>query len=663
MSASTPRIRTFLRICAVMLGATWLLYALHALVWPGQGAKVTTWIYDGILLGAAGLCLLRALWGDHERRVWLVIGLGLVSWTAGEIYYSAAASSGGGVPIPSPADVGYLGLYPACYLAIVWLLHSRMTSFPRTLWLDGAIVASAATAVAAALTFDPIVEASVDGDALAVATNLAYPIADLVLLSLVVTAFALTGWRPGRSWVLLGTGLAAVAVSDVAYLFQSASGTYVDGGIVDAGWPLSTLLVAAAAWTTAPEPRPVRLTGLRMAAVPTVAAVVAVLVLAYDHFVRVSTLAAMLCTLTLVAVVSRMALSFLANQRLLEGARRDAFTDALTGLGNRRRLMADLEAVPWAAPPSAEVGLLVMLDLDGFKAYNDAFGHPAGDSLLERLGRRLAAAARRHGRAYRLGGDEFCVLSRCPAEEVDAVVAAARAALSERGEGFVVTASAGAVLLPGEASSPSDALHLADHRMYANKGSRRASAGSQSRDVLVSALRERQPGLAVHSTDVADLAIAVAVELEMSAEQRDEVARAAELHDTGKVAIPDAILNKPGPLDDKEWAFMRRHTIIGERILSAAPALVPVARLVRSSHERWDGGGYPDALEGAEIPLGARVVSVCDAYDAMVADRPYREPKTPEEALEELRRCSGSQFDPAVVTAFLTVIARSLSGV
>ena len=159
--------------------------------------------------------------------------------------------------------------------------------------------------------------------------------------------------------------------------------------------------------------------------------------------------------------------------------------------------------------------------------------------------------------------------------------------------------------------------------------------------MLLSTLREREPELHAHLNGVAELSIAVARRLGMLAEDLDEVSRAAELHDVGKIAIPEAILRKPGPLDDEEWSFMRRHTMIGERILSAAPALVPVARIVRSSHERWDGDGYPDGLAGDDIPLGARVMAVCDAFDAMVTDRPYRAARTPREALAELRRCAG----------------------
>jgi HD-GYP domain-containing protein (c-di-GMP phosphodiesterase class II) len=140
-------------------------------------------------------------------------------------------------------------------------------------------------------------------------------------------------------------------------------------------------------------------------------------------------------------------------------------------------------------------------------------------------------------------------------------------------------------------------------------------------------------------------------------EQVERVRHAGELHDAGKVAIPDAILSKPGPLDDEEWAFIRRHPLIGERIVASAPSLVEVAHLVRSTHERWDGGGYPDGLAGDGIPLGSRIVAVADAFDAMVSERPYSTALTREEAVAELRRNAGTQFDPAVVEAFRAVLA------
>jgi HD-GYP domain-containing protein (c-di-GMP phosphodiesterase class II) len=166
-------------------------------------------------------------------------------------------------------------------------------------------------------------------------------------------------------------------------------------------------------------------------------------------------------------------------------------------------------------------------------------------------------------------------------------------------------------------------------------------------------MHAKQPGLPDHSTGVARLAVLVGRRLGMNPEQIDELARAAELHDIGKVGIPDAILEKPGELDAHEWEFIHQHTILGERILSAAPALRPVATIVRASHERWDGCGYPDGLKGEEIPLAARIVSVCDAFEAITGDRCYRGARSAEEARQELLREAGHQFDPQVVSAFL----------
>jgi diguanylate cyclase (GGDEF)-like protein len=299
--------------------------------------------------------------------------------------------------------------------------------------------------------------------------------------------------------------------------------------------------------------------------------------------------------------------------------------------------------------------VLALFDLDGFKSYNDSFGHAAGDDLLARLGRRLAAAMEHRGGSYRLGGDEFCILARADEEGSAALLATASAALREGGEGFAIASSYGAVLLPAEANDASAALLLADRRMYAAKNGGRDPAGRQTRDVLVTTLREREPDLHEHIEGVAKLALAVAETLGMSLEARHDVARAAELHDIGKIAIPDAILTKPGKLDDAEWDFMRRHTVIGERILASAPAMRAVAKLVRSSHERWDGNGYPDKLAGEDIPLGARIVSVCDAYEAMVSDRAYRTGIGRDDAIAELRRCAGTQFDPRVVEVFASL--------
>jgi diguanylate cyclase (GGDEF)-like protein len=343
----------------------------------------------------------------------------------------------------------------------------------------------------------------------------------------------------------------------------------------------------------------------------------------------------------------------LANEELADLV----LLDPLTSLGNRRALLADLQGRLDRA--TAERPLLLQLfDLDGFKTYNDTFGHPAGDSLLTRMAQRLKTGLEGSATAYRMGGDEFCVLSLLECDDHDAIIHTAIDALTEHGEGFHVTASYGSVKLPVEASTATEALREADRRMYARKSlDSRSSAGRQSADVLLSILSERNQDLGVHLDEVTALAEAVAARLELSDEELAPLLQAASLHDVGKAAVPDEILDKAGPLDDAEWQFMRRHTIIGERILASAPALTRASKLVRWSHERWDGDGYPDRLAGEDIPLGARIIAVCDAYDAMVSDRPYRAPLTPVQALAELRRCAGAQFDPDVVHVFGDVLA------
>jgi HD-GYP domain-containing protein (c-di-GMP phosphodiesterase class II) len=252
-----------------------------------------------------------------------------------------------------------------------------------------------------------------------------------------------------------------------------------------------------------------------------------------------------------------------------------------------------------------------------------------------------------------VGGDEFCALLEADPDPLDARFAAIAEALSETGEEFSIRASYGVALLPHETHNPDQALQLADERMYASKRGLTTGVREQARDVLMRSIDVREPTLGDHSSDVAALAGRVGRRHGMDAEEIDVTVRAAELHDLGKVGVPDAILEKPAALDPDEWEFMRQHTILGERILNAAPALRPVARIVRATHERWDGTGYPDGLAGESIPLSARIVAVCDAYEAMVTDRAYRRALGHDAACGELRRESGRQFDPLVVEAFL----------
>ena len=654
----SSRARRALVLTCAALGALWVVYFLHEAFDLGGRPldPINDLAYYGLLFAAGLATGARAVLVRRERWAWGLLAASMIAWAAADLYYGLSLGLMAEPPYPSIADAGWLSIYPAGYLCIALLVRSRIGRFDAGLWLDGLLGGLVLAAVSAAMVLPPIVGTG-SGSAAVIATNMAYPLGDTLMIAFVIGTIALTGWRPGRMWLLLGAGFAASAVADSWYLYEVAtggSGIYTEG-VIPTFWPASSLVLAAAAWQPASSgTRLSRLEGWRMLAMPACFMGVALVLLVYDHYRPLTEPALWLAAAAVGVGILRMGLTFRDNLRMLHGSRTEALTDALTGLSNRRALLADLEET-LDGSGQAPQRVLALFDLDGFKGYNDSYGHAAGDALLSRLGHRLKAAVAGHGQAYRLGGDEFCVLAT-PGEVGPApVVAAAAAALYERGEGFEISSSFGSVELPTEALDASEALVLADRRMYAQKAGGRASAARQSRDVLISTLREREPDLHLHLEGVAGLASGVARALGMAAEERDEVIRAAELHDIGKVAVPDAILNKPGPLDESEWKFMREHTVIGERILAAAPALRGVAALVRSSHERWDGGGYPDRLPGEEIPLGARIVAVCDAYHAMTSERPYSRGMTHDEAIAELRLCAGTQFDPAVVDAFVRV--------
>jgi two-component system, cell cycle response regulator len=642
------------------LGAMGVLLAacaIHALAKFDAGPLswlLEKWGYNVVLVGSGLACLTRGITTRAERAAWLTMGVAVVGWALGNVYYTAVLWDMDPIPIPSPSDVLWLVYYPVVYVAVAMLLRARIARFHASLWVDGALAALAVAALSAAVVFQSVLETT-GGQPVEVATNLAYPLGDLVLLGMVTGGVALTGWKPGRTWGALAGSFILFGVSDGIYLWGNATGTWVAGSIFEAGWPAATLLLAWAAWMPPKHVRPRPLEGRRMLVVPTMFALLGLTLLISDHFDRLNLLAVALAWASVLAVIGRFGMTFFANLTMLADTREESLTDALTGLGNRRRLMRELEAV--LDPDSGRPSALMLFDLNGFKGYNDVFGHPAGDALLARLGARLGAAMGDAARAYRMGGDEFCVLA--PIEEGNplATLERGRRALGEVGDGFEISAAHGCVLVPDEADDAGSALGIADRRMYAEKATARRSADEQSRDVLLKALEEHHPDLGAHVHDVGLLAAAVAGELGLDARALQHVRHAAELHDIGKVAVPSAILDKPGKLDADEWAFIARHTIIGERILGAAIALRPVATLVRASHERYDGSGYPDGLRGEEIPLGSRIVCVCDAYDAMTSDRPYQRALDPEAALVELRRCAGTQFDPVVVDAFCRVSA------
>ena len=432
----------------------------------GIASAVNGPVYDAVILAAGFACLLRSRESDSERKAWLAFAASIFSWGAAEIYWTLYISGNASAPYPSPADIGYLAFYPLAVGGLYLLVRARARELDPRLWMDGAIAALGTGALGAAVIFEFVADRA-SGSSLEMATTLAYPLGDVVLLSLAIGVVALTRWRPGRTWTLLLAGLVAIAIADVAFTLQSY-GALPSGDWIEPIYLFAAVFIGAEAWqpeATAIKPD-ARFDGWRELVVPGIVAVTMVALVAMQYFSHANALTTILWSATMLAVIGRLALSLRANKALLEQVR----TDRLTGLGSKARLEIDLEQ---RCRRAAEEPLAVMLlDLNGFKRYNDTFGHPAGDTMLARLGGRLGGAVAPEAIAYRTGGDEFVVLVDGE-EGIDAVARRAAVALTDRGKSYDLSASWGLALVPEEATTPQTALQLADVRMYAQKESRR----------------------------------------------------------------------------------------------------------------------------------------------------------------------------------------------
>ena len=379
--------------------AVYAAVMLNAEPESGLNSFFSLWVYQGLVVFAVVIAGSRAIAVTRDRVAWTVVTVSLAGSAFAEIYYAAVEPEA----YPSVADFAWIAFYPVVYVGIVLLLRRRARSIAGALWLDGITAALGAAALGAAVLVELVLR-STEGSLSTVATNLAYPLGDVLLLSAVFGVFSLTGWRPGRRWLVLGLGVLATAVADAVYLFQASAGTYTEGTVLDALWPASMLFIAVTAWMDDREEGKLAVEGRPLLAVPATCAVASIGVLVYDHFNQVNLLAHLLATGALLAVVVRLVVTFRENRQLFELTRHEAVTDALTGLGNRRKLVTDLDRRLGEEGGTSST-LLMIFDLDGFKGYNDAFGHPAGDALLARLASKLASVPGPEGAAYRLGGD------------------------------------------------------------------------------------------------------------------------------------------------------------------------------------------------------------------------------------------------------------------
>lgn len=332
-----------------------------------------------------------------------------------------------------------------------------------------------------------------------------------------------------------------------------------------------------------------------------------------------------------------------------------SYRDPLTNLHNRRYYSEELKRLddPKYYPLS-----IITADINGLKIMNDAFGHDAGDQLLCIVSDQLIKVFKNESKVARIGGDEFVLLLPNTSKEkaLNLIEEAKQAIESAKINEMNISVSFG-LSTKYSTEDVEDILKLAEDDMYSKKLFEVTSHRNETIKTILNTLHEKNPREEKHSERVSKICLRMGTALKMKSEDIKLLEAISNLHDIGKIAIDDAILNKPGKLDDKEWEQIKKHPEIGYRILATTPEYAEIAQDILSHHERYDGRGYPRGLKGESIPLRARIISIADSYDAMISERPYRKPLTHQEAIEEIKRNLGTQFDPSLGTLFIDLFS------
>jgi diguanylate cyclase (GGDEF)-like protein/putative nucleotidyltransferase with HDIG domain len=631
-----------------------------------------------VVVATGSLSLLaRAIDAKKGGAAWAVLAVALGVWVAG-----SAADAINGVP---PADANGLGavcrvaFYPLAYLGFVQLVRGRIKRFATALWLDGLIGALAVAAVGVGVLIQPALE-STTVDLADLVVRLVLPLGDLLLLAFIAGIMALNAWRPSRAWIIMGAGLGLMALTHTIEITFSPT-SFPGLELTTLLGPIGLTLIGLASWWPSTLSTQLRIEGWGLLVGPTLFGWLTVALVAYGNFVELGAVGLGLATITLVLVMVRTGLTFRENIAIAEELRSEVAhsnRDALTGLLNHRSFHTALAAEVEAAHRRETDLSLVVFDIDDFRLINDRYGHEAGDRVLRQIAEHLDDRLRNEDHLARIGGEEFaCLLPEAAGTAAWLVAERARQMVEDMVFLDVgsVTVSAGVCDL-AHAASATELLRLADGALYWAKTHGRNSVARYQPDLMdvlsvedraaqaerartlsaVSALARavdaKDPSTHRHSERVGSIAGAIAARLGWDHHGMLLLREAALVHDVGKIGVPDNILTKPGPLTSSEFEVMKTHAALGAQIVR--DVLTPDQTLwILHHHERWDGDGYPEKLHGPEIPEGARIMAVADAWDAMTAHRAYRRALAADEALAILRTGAGAHWWADAIAAAL----------
>lgn len=607
---------------------------------------------------------------QRVRTAWRLLAVSALLWFAGELIWALYAYlTPGGAPVPSLADVGYLLSYAVALPAIVIGLGLGARGL-----LDALLVAAGGAALGWQMILGPLVP---DAWTATAVTAFLYPVFSVSIASVVIAVLVSGVQRPPTSLVVVGAAFFLSAVTDAVYAYQTVLHAYSSAGWLNLGWQVEAVLLGFAALLAGrrAEGGHGRIDDPELSYLPAVVAVLTVGGLAVVELIllgeggQATLLVVSMLLLTFMLV--RQVIASRDRARLTRQLRTAAITDPLTDLYNRRFFKETLDVEADLAARHRTPLSLILVDLDHFKEINDNFGHSAGDAVLTDVAHRLRRSVRGGDLVCRYGGEEFvCLLPRTRGQDAIELAERIRAAMSRtptpvqgRPGGTTLTASLGVASAEPVDGKPIDVAALidaADEAVYLAK--------AHGRDRVVGSERLTQPivdptlGLppallwmadqldGAAGATVSRWALRTAARLGLDEPTQHRTAAAGRVHDIGEICFDRP---PPAPPGTPEQQDRREHPREGARLLIEYAHRPDLAPLVAAHHERYDGTGYPDGLAGADIPIGARVIAVCDAWAATRTDR--REPG-PAGSRRELVDGRGSRFDPAVVDAFLALV-------